>query len=78
MKTFRYSTHDKFPIGSTMTVSELREKLNEYPQDMPVLATWEGIHTFFAPESFKVERYGGGSIHHEDACDCVVIDVDQR
>ena len=72
MKTFRHKLgHES---GKTMTVSELREKLNEFPQDMPVLATWEGIHTFFEPEHFQVERYGD---HPEDACDCLVIDVDQ-
>lgn len=77
MKRFRYSTHNNFDIGATMTVGELKAKLAEYPDDLPVLATWEGIHTFFDSGSFKVERYGGGAIHPEDACDCLVIDVDQ-
>lgn len=74
MKTFRYALgHEN---GKTMTVAELREKLSEYPQDMPVLATWEGIITFFDPRPgyFKVERYGD---HPEDNCECLVIDVDQ-
>jgi hypothetical protein len=72
MKTFRYKLgHEGI---QTMTVSELREKLNQFPQDMPVLATWETVITPFRPDRFKVERYGE---HHEDACDCLVIDVDQ-
>lgn len=36
----------------TMTVAELREKLNEYPQDMAVFATWEGVLAPFKPDSF--------------------------
>jgi hypothetical protein len=73
VKRFRYA-HGKFDQGVTMTVAELREKLNDFPQDMPVLATWESVITFFTHDNFKVERYGD---HHEDACDCLVIDVDQ-
>ena len=37
----------------TMTISELREKLNEYPQDMAVFATWEGVLAPFKPECFE-------------------------
>ena len=59
----------------TMTVAELREKLNEFPQDMPVLAAWESICCEFRPDGFKVERYGD---HPDDACDSLMIDVDQR
>ena len=72
MKTFRYALGHE--AGKTMTVAELREKLNEFPQDMPVLATWEGIATFFNPENFMVEQYGD---HQQDACDCLIINVDQ-
>lgn len=72
MKTFRY------PLGHvdtvTMTVSELREKLNEFPQDMPVIAAWEGTWNSFEPECFKVIR--SDHWHQEDNCDVLVIDVD--
>lgn len=46
MKTF---TFQDCPPGedTTLTVFGLREILSEYPDDMPVLATWEGIFTLF-------------------------------
>ena len=76
MKRFRYA-HEKFDIGQTMTVTELCAKLSEFPKEMPVLAAWEGIYTFFSPKNFEVKRYAGGAIHPDDGCECVVIDVDQ-
>lgn len=73
MKTFKYQAgHDSPP---TMTVAELREKLNEYPQDMPVFATWESVLAYVQPESFVVERVHKGGA--DEAVDCVVIDVEQ-
>lgn len=73
MKTFRYPKgHED---GKTMTVAELREKLNEFPQDMPVVAEWESVWTFFQPERLKVVRAQGW--HPDDNCDVLVIDVDQ-
>lgn len=73
MKAFRY---EKGHIEAvTMTVSELREKLNEFPQDMPVFGVWEGVCGEIRQDGFKVERYGS---HHEDACECLMVDVDQR
>ena len=73
MKTFRYPLGNE--DGKTMTVAELRERLNEFPQDMPVLAEWEGIWVFIRPDRFKVERATGW--HPDDNCDVLVIDVDQ-
>jgi len=55
----------------TMTVGELREKLNSYPDDMPVLATWEGLFVQIDSACFSVSKVS--HIRH----DCVVIDVDQ-
>lgn len=52
----------------TMTVSELREALNRYPQDMPVFASWEGVQAAFKDEHFSIERNDG--INH------LVIDVE--
>jgi hypothetical protein len=36
----------------TMSVAELREKLNEFPQDMAVFATWEGVLAPITPDNF--------------------------
>lgn len=72
MKTFRY------PLGHvdmvTMTVSELREKLNEFPQDMPVLAEWEGTWNSFEPECFAAKR--SDHWHQDDNCEVLVINVE--
>ena len=57
-----------------MTVSELREKLNEYPQDMPVIAQWEGTWNHFTPESFRLGRHM--YCHADDVCDVLIIDVE--
>jgi hypothetical protein len=74
VKTFRYPLHDNFPIGVTMTVAEVREKLAEFPPDMPVIAEWEGTWNYFAPVDFRVERHG--KCRSEDDCDCLVVNVD--
>jgi hypothetical protein len=60
----------------TMTVAELREKLNEFPQDMPVVAQWEGTWNCFDAKNFLVQRSTGW--HQDDNCDLLTIDVDQR
>jgi hypothetical protein len=58
-----------------MRVSELREKLKEFPQDMPVFGYWETCAGYIRPESFVVEpRYTKG--HQDDAEDCLFIDVE--
>ena len=36
----------------TMTVGELKAFLSHWPDDMAVLASWEGIYTPFEPENF--------------------------
>lgn len=71
MKEFRYST--EVLAGNTVTVKELMEALSKYPEDMPVMATWEGVHAFIDPELFSVEVVSKG--HKEDDCDCLVINV---
>ena len=76
MKTFRYPKGHV--LGTTMTVAELREKLNEFPQDMPVIAQWEGTWNFFESSNFDVVRSSEGWSHSEDACDVLIIDVDCR
>jgi hypothetical protein len=55
----------------TMTVAELRAKLAEYPDDMPVWATWEGVLAYFDPTSFSIDPvYKSGDVN------CLVIDVE--
>lgn len=72
MKTFRYlgSTGTK----TTMTVKELQDKLAEYPDDMPVLATWEGVYAPITADSFTTAPYT--RCLAEDACPVLEIDVD--
>ena len=71
MKTFR---HDKGHIaGSTVTVGEFIEMLKTFPQDMPLLAEWEGCHAFITQEDFRTERTNKGNL--EDECECLIIDV---
>lgn len=74
MKTFRYPRGHVH--GTTMTVAELREKLNEFPQDMPVIAEWEGTWNFIEPDAFAVEKYEHG--HPEDYADVLVINVENH
>lgn len=38
----------------TMTVAEVRAKLAEYPDDLPVFGGWEGVWGKIAPDSFAV------------------------
>lgn len=68
MKAFTYP-HMQI---TTMTVAELREKLAEYPDDMPVLFEWEGQRIPAGP--FTVEVFP--KREHPDACDCLIIGVD--
>ena len=72
MKTFHHKLgHES---GNTMTVAELREKLNEYPQDMPVFGTWEGVNGYIRPDDFWVETVHKGD--ESEACPCLLIDVE--
>lgn len=42
----------------TMTVAEIKEKLSEYPDDMPVIATWEGVAAWITTDNFSVSENG--------------------
>lgn len=72
MKTFHYREGHEW--GKTLTVGELRVVLNEHPDDMPVLAAWEGIHTCFGPCEVEDLKY----FHADDPKQALVFDVDQR
>ena len=61
--------------GSTMTVSELIDKLKECRQDMPVFGTWEGVYGYLTPERFYQEPIHKGD--RTEACECLVIDVEE-
>lgn len=65
MKTFYYD-HGAV-MGATLTVGELKAVLANYPDEMPVLATWEGITTCFHADGVEV-----GQFFSED---CLVFDV---
>ncbi len=59
-------------IKATMTVKEMIRTLNQYPKDMPVIATWETVHTEFKLNNFSIiEGYQGSNLS------VLVIDVDQ-
>ena len=72
MKEFNYSSGN--PAGKTFTVSELKEFLDKYPDDMPVLATWEGTYNCFHTGNFEIEEYHAGDSRQE--CECLIIDVE--
>ncbi|MFH1744507.1 MAG: hypothetical protein ABIH23_36345, partial [bacterium] len=45
--------------GFTMTVSELRDSLSKYADDMPVVTTWESVISGVRNENFTVEVRNG-------------------
>lgn len=73
MKEFRWAAGHK--AGQTMTVSELRDKLAKFPNDMPVFAIWESVSGYIEPQNFSVKIIHKGN--KEDACECLTIDVGQ-
>lgn len=71
MKTFRYEKGHV--CGETLTVGEMRSLLYYYPEDMPMIATWEGTLNFFTENSMRILTVSKG--FKEDECECLVIDV---
>lgn len=52
MKKFRADgLHD----NETMTVGELRKSLELYPNDMPVVAVWEGVSAPINSKNFEIK-----------------------
>ena len=70
MKVFR--DYDKSVKGETLTVIELKNLLDKYPDTMPVIATWEGINTLINKD-LKTEVFSAA--HVDDAELCLVLDV---
>ena len=69
----------KVPSGNghfneTMTVAELRQKLSEFADDLPVCGTWEGIVVTITPDVFFVQKVG--ATDKTDGYDCLLLDVD--
>lgn len=73
MKTFRYPKGHK--ACETMTVGELIDLLQKYPADMPVMATWEGVTAHL--DTHSCEKKFISHCHPDDACECLVFDVEQ-
>ena len=48
--------HARPHSGDTMTVKELMDALSEYPSDMAVIATWEGVCAGIRKDNFYVEE----------------------
>jgi hypothetical protein len=72
VKTYHYALGHEG--GSTMTVKELRGKLAEYPDEMPVFGTWEGVTGYIRPDCFSVETVHKGDI--KEAEPTLLIDVE--
>ncbi len=71
MKTFRYKLGHE--AGKTMTVAELKSELDKYPDQMPVMATWEGVTAYIESENFHTDYVCKGKA--EDTEMCLVINV---
>lgn len=70
MKIFRYELgHNAM---ETMTVGELIKYLKDFPEEMPVLAQWEGCHNPLNEAAINPSFHTGKT---EDACDVLVFDV---
>ena len=71
MKTFRYASGRVY--GETITVGELKKKLDEYQDDMPMVGSYEAAYgkttCMLTLDNFSVERPGFA----KDVCDCLVI-----
>ena len=70
MKQFYYKTGKM--AGKTMLVHELRDKLKEYPDYMPVFGFWEGCTGYVLPDNFTVASVSKGG----EPVDCLLIDVE--
>ena len=74
MKIFHYCHGAK--SKQTMTVSELIDALSQYPNDMPVIPTYESVTGCFEPDEISV-RKGYHTGVKTEACDVLLIDVER-
>ena len=70
MKTFKYPVGHE--AGRTLTVGELKGVLDQFSDDMPVMATWEGVFAYMEHHSLEIVDKGCP----EDAAQCLVFDVE--
>ena len=56
-----------------MTVGELRALLAQHPDDMPVVAEWEGQRCFILPKRFRVQKIG--TVGYTEESSALIIDV---
>ena len=73
MKAFRHELGHE--VGETLTVAELKDKLDKYPCKMPVMATWEGVLAYVNDENFDTGFVTKGK--EEDGEICLIIDVER-
>lgn len=60
-------------VEPTLTVAELRALLATFPDDLPVVATWEGQVKTLSASQFAVER---ATLGPHSRSDSLFIDVD--
>ena len=69
-------------MTETMTVKQLIDKLKQYPDELRVLITWEGIHATLYDEAFTVGHVNNHVKNPDktwslvDAGEFLVIDAD--
>lgn len=56
----------------TLTVAELKKELESYPDEMPVIVTWEGTYSEILLDDVGAERV----IINDKEVTCLVIDAD--
>ena len=80
MKAFYYknSSGSLREAGKTFTVSELRAELSKYPDDMPVLASWEDVYAFIYPKATRVETVPVVSACQDSCQQCLILDVNEE
>jgi hypothetical protein len=70
------SQGEKYNEETTLTVSELRALLSRYPDNMPVMAQWEGMTIPFRDDSDHVRIEAPEHLAEECREPCLIFDVD--
>ncbi|WBC28629.1 hypothetical protein TPMD04_9 [Thiohalocapsa phage LS06-2018-MD04] len=60
----------------TMTAKELRDFLFQFPDDMPVAATWEGVVAPILPGNFEPRNAKWERLEKREKGDRVVVNVE--